>query len=300
MANLASDVQFNGFNLDLNLLIRAQTDYAVYDNVNYVFNGKTYQDIAEFQYYSNGVYFTASFGGYSFSLNSSGNVSGGTFTGFLNSYWDGSQWTSGWGIESFSYSALTFAAAARTSSTSDDYTAIKAIMSGSDNISMSNYADTVSGYAGNDTILGNGGGDVLYGDNGDDSINGGSGNDILIGGLNKDTLYGGTGRDYFDFDKIIESGITASTRDVIKDFSKSQGDKIDLRTIDAKTGGTSNDAFSFVSKAPTSDGTVSNGKLWYANGILYGSTDSDKAPEFSIQVTLTGITTFNATDYIFL
>jgi serralysin len=300
MANLASDVQFNGLNLDLNLLIRAQTDYAVYDNVNYVFNGKTYQDIAEFQYYSNGAYLLASFGGYSFSLDSSDNVSGGTVTGFLNSYWDGSQWMSGWGIESFSYSAVSFAAAARTTETSDDYKIIKSIMKGNDYIAMSNYGDTVSGYAGNDTILGNGGGDVLYGDAGNDSIKGGSGNDTLIGGVGKDTLTGGTGRDYFDFDKISESGITSSTRDVIKDFIKSQGDKIDLRTIDAKSGGTSNDAFSFVSRAPTTDGTASNGKLWYANGVLYGSTDSDRAAEFSIEVNLTGISASNAADYVFL
>jgi hypothetical protein len=51
MTKLASDVQFNGFDLDLNLLFRAQTDYAVYDNVNYKFNGRTYQDTAEFVYY---------------------------------------------------------------------------------------------------------------------------------------------------------------------------------------------------------------------------------------------------------
>jgi Ca2+-binding RTX toxin-like protein len=298
MANLASDVQFNGLNLDLNLLIRAQTDHAVYDNVNYVFNGKTYQDIAEFQYYSNGVSLIASFGGYSFSLDSSDNVSGGTVTGFLNSYWDGSQWMSGWGIESFSYSAVSFAAAARTSSTSDDYTAIKAIMSGNDSISMSNYADTVSGYAGNDTILGNGGGDVLYGDHGNDSINGGSGNDTLVGGTGKDTQTGGTGRDYFDLDKTTESGITFSTRDVIQDFSKSQGDKIDLRTIDAKTGGGSNDAFSFTGTAPVEG--AGNGKLWYSNGVLLGSVDNDAAAEFSIQVTLTGISASNAAEYILM
>jgi hypothetical protein len=300
MANLASVQQFNGFNLDLNLLIRAQTDSDLYDNVNYEFNGTTYQDLAEFQYYSNGVYFSAIFAGSNFTVNSSNNVSGGTVTGFLNSYWNGSQWMPSWAIESFSFSAVSFAAAARTSSTSDDYTGIKTIMSGNDNISMSNYADTVSGYAGNDTILGNGGNDVLYGDAGNDSIKGGSGNDTLIGGVGKDTLTGGTGRDYFDFNKISESGITSSARDVIKDFTKSHGDKIDLRTIDAKTGGTSNDAFSFVSRAPTTDGTASNGKLWYADGILYGSTDSDKAAEFSIEVNLTGILTSNATDYIFL
>jgi Ca2+-binding RTX toxin-like protein len=149
-------------------------------------------------------------------------------------------------------------------------------------------------------LTGNSAANILTGNAESNTMDGSSGADTLIGGAGKDTLTGGTGSDYFDFNIITESGITASTRDVIKDFSKSQGDKIDLRTIDAKSGGTSNDAFGFVSKAPSIDGTASNGKLWYANGVLYGSTDNDKAAEFSIQVTLTGISAFNATDYIFL
>ena len=171
-----------------------------------------------------------------------------------------------------------------------DGTIFTNLFAGNDTITGNKFADIVKSGAGSDTLKGNAGNDKLYGE---------SGNDNLIGGTGKDTLTGGTGRDYFDFDKISESGITSTTRDIIKDFSKSHGDKIDLRTIDAKSGGT-NDAFSFVSKAPTSDGTASNGKLWYANGILYGSTDSDKAPELSVQVTLTGITASNAAEYIFL
>jgi Ca2+-binding RTX toxin-like protein len=172
------------------------------------------------------------------------------------------------------------------------------ILSGSDNINGSDFSDRLAGFNGNDLINGNGGNDWLEGWASSDTLKGDSGNDTLVGGTGKDNLYGGSGRDYFDFDKISESGITTATRDVIKDFSKSQGDKIDLRTIDAKSGGTSNDQFSFVGKAPA-EGSGS-GKLWYANGVLYGSTDSDKAAEFSIEVTLTGISVSNATDYIFL
>lgn len=163
--------------------------------------------------------------------------------------------------------------------------------SGNDSMTGNKFNDTIKSGAGNDTLVGNAGNDKLYGE---------SGSDTLRGGAGKDTLYGGTGKDYFDFDKITESGITSGTRDIISDFSKSQGDKIDLRTIDAKAGGTSNDAFSFLSKAPSSDGTSSNGKLWYASGVLYGSTDTDKAAEFSIQVTLTGIATTDASDYVLL
>jgi Ca2+-binding RTX toxin-like protein len=169
-----------------------------------------------------------------------------------------------------------------------------------DSLSGGDGNDSLYGGEGNDSLFGYKDDDILYGGTGNDLLGGGDGNDSILGGTGKDVLTGGSGRDYFDFNKITETGITLSTRDVIKDFSKSQGDKIDLRTIDAKTGGASNDAFSFVSKAPASDGTASSGRLWYANGILYGSNDSDKAAEFSIEVVLTGISTSNATDYIFM
>ena len=172
------------------------------------------------------------------------------------------------------------------------------LLSGNDTITGNKFADILKSGAGRDTLKGNAGNDKLYGESGNDTLLGGTGKDILIGGTGKDTLTGGTGIDYFDFDKISESGITSSTRDVIKDFSKSEGDKIDLRTIDAKVGGTNNDAFSFVSKAPP-EGS-GNGKLWYLSGVLYGSTDNDKAAEFSIEVNLTGISTSNVADYIFL
>jgi Ca2+-binding RTX toxin-like protein len=162
--------------------------------------------------------------------------------------------------------------------------------------------DKIYGYAGNDEIWGGSGGDLIDGGVDSDDLLGGGGNDILIGGRGNDVLYGGSGLDYFDFNSVLDSGVISATRDVIKDFSKSQGDKIDLRTIDAKISTTNNDAFSFIGSAPTNNSAsqASNGKLWYADGILYGSTDSDKAAEFSIQVTLTGISASNAAEYVFL
>ena len=203
-----------------------------------------------------------------------------------------------WSIENISFNAEDLFNAVRTENNSDDLTSLEKIFSGNDNFYLSASSRGVRGFAGNDKIQGSDDVDWLYGDAGNDSINGGGGFDRLVGGLGKDTLSGGKGGDYFDYNKITESGITSSTRDVIKDFNKSQLDKIDLRTIDAKTGGTFNDTFSFVSKAPP-EGT-GNGRLWYANGILYGSADNDAAAEFSIQVTLTGISASNAADYILM
>jgi Ca2+-binding RTX toxin-like protein len=172
------------------------------------------------------------------------------------------------------------------------------LLSGNDRIKGSDFSDRLAGFNGDDLLNGNNGNDWLEGWAGADTLVGGSGNDTLIGGTGKDTLTGGKGRDYFDFDITTESGVMSSTRDIIKDFNKSQGDKIDLGTIDAKTGSTSNDSFSFVGTAPI-DG-AGTAKLWFANNVLFGSVDKDADAEFSIQVTLIGISPANAVDYILM
>ncbi len=116
--------------------------------------------------------------------------------------------------------------------------------------------------------------------------------------MGKDTLTGGLAADVFTFTNVFESGITPSTQDTITDFNLAQGDKIDLTGIDAMTGGLSNDTFTFSNSAPTAG--FGNGVLWYQSGILYGSNDNDAAAEFSIQVSLVGISASNVSDYILL
>ncbi len=81
---------------------------------------------------------------------------------------------------------------------------------------------------GNDTLLGGNGNDILFGQGGDDILNGGNGNDILIGGKGNDILTGGAGADTFAW----KAGDTNSGGfDVIKDFNKDAGDRIDLRDL---------------------------------------------------------------------
>jgi Ca2+-binding RTX toxin-like protein len=68
-----------------------------------------------------------------------------------------------------------------------------------------NFADTITGLAGNDTIYAFGGDDLIYGGEGDDSILAGDGTDLVYGGDGNDTvqsegmpdtLYGDAGDDY--------------------------------------------------------------------------------------------------------
>lgn len=55
--------------------------------------------------------------------------------------------------------------------------------------------DTIYGLAGNDHIWGDSGNDTLEGGSGDDTIDGGTGNDDIAGGNGADTLSGGDGAD---------------------------------------------------------------------------------------------------------
>lgn len=134
--------------------------------------------------------------------------------------------------------------------------------------------------------------DLLIGSSRDNDLTGGAGNDTLIGGRGKDVLTGGLGQDVFVFNQKADSGVGAARRDVIRDFET--GDKIDLSALDAKSGFTKDDAFTFLENAP--DAATANGAVWFRDGILSISTDKDTAAEFEIE--LTGVTSFDAGDLI--
>ncbi|HEY2069725.1 MAG TPA: hypothetical protein VGG48_09250 [Rhizomicrobium sp.] len=85
------------------------------------------------------------------------------------------------------------------------------ILSSIENITGSNFADTLTGNSGNNVI------------------NGGAGNDTIIGGLGADTLTGGTGADHFVFTTAQDS--MKGSYDTIMDFSHADGDKIDVSQI---------------------------------------------------------------------
>lgn len=127
-----------------------------------------------------------------------------------------------------------------------------------------------------------------------DDLYGAGGDDILIGGAGADDLHGGPGKDTFKYNTIFESGLSIDARDRIHDFTA--GDKIDLSTIDAKSGNWTNDAFTYVGTAANVTKANANGAVWFENGILYGSNDRDTAAEF--QMELVGVTAMSAADLI--
>jgi serralysin len=153
----------------------------------------------------------------------------------------------------------------------------------------------LNGYGNNldNKLTGNIAANVLNGGSGNDMISGGGGNDLLIGGAGKDILTGGAGNDIFDFNALAETGLNIEAWDVITDFQRGS-DKIDLATLDANTATSKNDAFLAI--IDSSSAFTAAGQLKVVDGILYGNTNSDSAPEFAIQ--LLGITNLTNSDFI--
>lgn len=109
-------------------------------------------------------------------------------------------------------------------------------------------ADTIKGSYGRDLIYGNGGNDSISAEGDNDTVYGGQGNDTISGGRGRDFLWGGNeAADRFVFSSKFDTDTRIDRWDVIADFNPGQGDRIDLRDIDAKTrsGFSGDQAFSF-------------------------------------------------------
>jgi serralysin len=158
--------------------------------------------------------------------------------------------------------------------------------------------ENVTGGDAPESFYGSSGDNVLNGAGGNDTLQGFGGNDRLIGGAGADTLEGGAGRDIltggpsgsseldtFVFTKLSDSGVKASTRDVITDFISAgpDADIIDLAQIDANGNAAGEGAFSFIGFNHFSG---ARGELREAfvkgNTIVSGDVDGDGHADFSI------------------
>ena len=141
------------------------------------------------------------------------------------------------------------------------------------------------GGRGNDTVTGRGGHDTLVG---------GDGNDLLSGDGGHDVLGGGKGADSFNFGGDYP---TSGGYDTIMDFSRLDGDRVRLHSIDANTNTTTNDAFKFIGLDPFHKVA---GELRYSvdngNSIVQGDVNGDGVADFSIK--LVGVGTLAGTDFV--
>jgi len=158
------------------------------DDVGYTSpQGRSYEDVLSVRYHDD-VYWRDYWCGTGITYNPATKaITGGTLTGFVGGYLNGSTLVQELAVEGLSYSAVAFYNAMVSGSTADDVAMVKAFLAGADTFNLSPQADNAWAWTGNDTLRGNGGHDVLHGDAGDDWIDGGSGIDAMYGGIGDDT-----------------------------------------------------------------------------------------------------------------
>ena len=140
-------------------------------------------------------------------------------------------------------------------------------------------ANRLDGNAVANILDGGEGSDSLYGLGGNDTLIGGGAGDRLEGGLGADSMTGGLGKDQFVFRSAAEAN-----GDVITDFSAVEGDRLDLRRIDAHAGVAGDQAFLWIGDAAF---TSVARQLRFSGEVLQGDVNGDGGADFAI--TLSGV-----------
>ena len=167
---------------------------------------------------------------------------------------------------------------------------VETIVGGAGNdLLVGNYGnETMEGGTGNDTIYGGQNDDTILGQDGNDYLYGNRDNDTLSGGVGNDDLDGGSGTDVFVF---ADGELSNGSYDVIRDFSQSEGDQIDLSGIDANTGSSGDQAFLF--------GIYNNGVQLFDNTDYVTLTlDVDGDSSYDHLIYVYGDTSLTASDFV--
>lgn len=194
MALVKAYLGIDSLSVDLNFYSRYFYDDEFYDNVNFQYGGRTYEDAYLINGYDGSVDLVLAFLGYGIGFDSAGRANRGTVTALAEGTYSGHDI---WDIQGISVPASRLNSVASTYSNTDDRALIGSALSGNDTIQLSAYDDRFEGWGGNDRMFGGGGNDTLLGGDGNDTLQGGYGNDVLNGGVGRDHMTGGQGDDIY-------------------------------------------------------------------------------------------------------
>jgi VCBS repeat-containing protein len=168
---------------------------------------------------------------------------------------------------------------------------------GADRILGSYHAELIWGDSDKDSDTSANGADTIFGGGGNDEIHGGNGADFIQGDDGGDTLFGGRGPDTFNYVLVGDSTATAghlwagtvgaanSTGDWIKDFSKSEGDTLNLAGLNSQLTGGGPSMLQWTGTTPSAHGVWTGA---YGNGtsdtIVYVDTSGDGLADVAIRV----------------
>lgn len=135
---------------------------------------------------------------------------------------------------------------------------------------------------------------TVAGDSAANHLTGSSANDVLIGRGGQDTLHGGLGADLFVFAATADS--TPAAPDLIDDFSKLQGDQIDLRGISHSMGASWFEHVQFIGTAAfTAPGQV---RSWNDGHDTWVAGDFGADLGTTLLVKIAGVQTLGASDLL--
>ena len=135
----------------------------------------------------------------------------------------------------------------------------------------------------------------VTGSNAGDLIGGDGAANVLVGRGGLDWLAGRGGADRFTYYGTGDS--TAKGADTIADFSRAEGDRIDLSAIDANALAAGNQAFRFIGDAPFTG--VGQLQFYHANGDTFiEANTTDATPGAELRIVLDGLYTPRAGDFL--
>jgi Ca2+-binding RTX toxin-like protein len=158
------------------------------------------------------------------------------------------------------------------------------------------FDDVLKGSTGHNTLRGGAGNDSLSGDAGDDRLYGDAGRDTILGSTGKDWLSGGSEADVFRWPSIGAVGSAQSRADVVRDFSHSAQDHLDLSRIDANALRGGNQAFAFIGKGEFTAAGQVRYEVAGSEARVFLNTDSDHDAEGTIR--LAGIHSLKSGDFL--
>ena len=135
-----------------------------------------------------------------------------------------------------------------------------------------------------DRLTGTAGDDVIRGLLGHDRLFGGAGDDVLRGGAGGDRLRGDAGADRFVIVRPEHAPMDTRHDETILDFSRREGDRIDLRAIDADKGRPGDQAFDLIGAGSFHKAGQLRVEAVGDGFLVSGNVDQDRAADFTVVV----------------
>lgn len=132
----------------------------------------------------------------------------------------------------------------------------------------------------------------VIGSNNNDAIFGSNGANRITGAQGFDQMTGRGGADQFVFRAAADARVSNDNVDIVVDFSRAQGDKINLHAMDANTAATGNQDFHLINTAFTGHAA----ELSFQEGFVQGDINGDGRADF--QIYLHNVTAMQASDFI--